>query len=261
MITSRANPQVKHVRRLLSDRRYRHEHGAFVVEGVRWLGELAVAGLVPLAVYATPAWLADPANAARLAALGVMPEPVEEHVLAAMSDTETAPGVLAVVPLRPRPFPDAPRFLLILDAIATPGNLGSILRAGAAAGVEGVWLGPGCVDPYNPKVVRGSMGALLRLPVRQAEWPVIADAVRGLDVWLAAAAGGTPYTQVDWRRPAALLIGSESAGAGREAAALATGRVTIPMRDATESLNAAVAAGILLFEAARGRHDGERSRA
>jgi TrmH family RNA methyltransferase len=101
------------------------------------------------------------------------------------------------------------------------------------------------------------MGAVLRLPLRQAAWPVIAEAVRGLDIWLAAASGGAAYTRVDWRRPAALLIGSEASGAGPEAEALATGRVTIPMRDETESLNAAVAAGILLFEAARQREEAD----
>jgi TrmH family RNA methyltransferase len=173
--------------------------------------------------------------------------------MAAMSDTETAPGVLAVLPIAPRPLPAAPSLLVILDSVANPGNLGSILRTAAAAGVDGVLLGPGCVDAYNPKVVRGSMGAVLRLPVWAENWEVIGRLAAGLDVWLAAARDGTTYTAVDWHRPSALLIGSEAQGAGAQAERLATGRVTIPMRDETESLNAAMAAGILLFEAARQR--------
>lgn len=253
MITSRSNSQVKHVRRLVAERKYRYEQGAFVVEGTRWMREIVAAGLRPLALYCTPAWASTDANSALLEQTGVAITLVEDHVLATMSDTDTAPGVLAVVPMRPQPFPVSPSFLLILDAISTPGNLGAILRAAAAAGVEGVLLGPGSVDPYNPKVVRGSMGALLRLPVEIAEWTVIASRSRGMAIWLAAASGGTPYTAVDWKRPSALLIGSEAQGAGDAAGRLATGRVTIPMRDATESLNAAVAAGILLFEAARQR--------
>lgn len=251
MITSRANAQVKHVRRLVSDRRYRHEQGAFVVEGTRWLRELLAAALVPRALFATAAWAE--ANAELLSHIGTPATLVEDHVMEIMGDTDAPPGVLAVVAMQPRPIPPEPSLLLILDAVSTPGNLGTILRAAAAAGADGVLLGPGCVDPYNPKVVRGSMGALLRLPVQSADWPTIAGRVRGMDVWLAAAAGGTPYAAIDWRRPAAILIGSEAQGAGDDATRLATGRVTIPMADATESLNAAIAAAVLLFEAARQR--------
>jgi TrmH family RNA methyltransferase len=254
MITSRANPQVKYVRRLLSDRRFRAAERAFVVEGTRWLRDLAAAGVAPRALYATDAWLTSNEGRALAARLGAA-VPVTEEVLAAMSDTETAPGALAVVAHEPRPWPAAPTFLLILDAVANPGNLGTILRSASAAGAEGVLLGPGCVDATNPKVVRGSMGAILRLPLRSADWPEIAQLVTALDVWLAAARDGVAYSAVDWRRPAALLIGGEAHGAGAAAEQLATGRVTIPMREATESLNAAVAAGILLFEVARQREE------
>ena len=190
MITSRSNAQVKYVRRLLAERRFRHEEGAFVVEGTRWLGELAAAGVAPRALYATPAWAAGDEEQALLAALGVEPALVEEPVMAAMSDTETASGVLAVLPMSPRPLPAAPTLLIILDAINNPGNLGTILRTAAAAGADGVLLGPGSVDPYNPKVVRGSMGAILRLPVWAENWEVIHRLTDGLDVWLAAARDG-----------------------------------------------------------------------
>lgn len=252
MITSRANPQVKYVRRLQADRRYRTGERAFVVEGTRWLRETVAAGIAPRALFATTAWMESNEGRALQAALGPA-VPVADEVMAAMSDTETAPGVLAVLPMAARPWPDAPSLLLILDAVGNPGNAGTILRAAAAAGADGVLLGPGCVDAYNPKVVRGSMGAVLRLPVRPAPWAKIGDLTTGLDVWLAAAREGVAYTAVDWRRPAAVLIGGEAHGAGDAAERLATGRVTIPMHDETESLNAALAAGIILFEAARQR--------
>jgi TrmH family RNA methyltransferase len=253
MITSRANPQVKYVRRLQADRRFRAAERAFVVEGTRWMRELVAARVRPRSFYATPAWLESNEGRALSAKLDMATISVTDEVMAAMSDTETAPGALAVLPMAPRPWPVAPSFLLILDAIANPGNLGAILRAASAAGVEGVLLGPGCVDPYNPKVVRGSMGAILRLPTRAATWAEIAEVATGLDVWLASSRDGIPHTVVDWRRPSTLLIGSEARGAGEAAERLATGRVTIPMRDETESLNAALAAAILLFEAARQR--------
>ncbi len=255
MITSRANPQVKYVRRLLTDRRYRTAEGAFVVEGTRWMRELAAAGAVPRALFATEAWLTSNEGRGLAARLGAAAVPVSDGVMAAMSDTETAPGVLAVLPIVARPWPAAPALLLILDAVANPGNLGTILRVASAAGADGVLLGPGSVDAYNPKAARGSMGALLRLPMRAADWEEIGRLAAGLDVWLAAARDGVGYAAVDWRRPAALIIGGEAHGAGAAAERLATGHVTIPMRDATESLNAALAAGIILFEAARQKAD------
>ena len=257
MITSLANPQVKYVRRLQSDRRFRANERAFVVEGTRWMRDLAAARAVPRALYATAAWLESNEGRGLSATLGAAVA-VSDEVMAAMSDTETAPGVLAVLPIVPRPWPDAPALVVILDAVGNPGNLGTILRAAGAAGADGVLLGPGCVDAYNPKVVRGSMGALLRLPVRAASWAEIDALTAGLDVWLAAADGATAYTAVDWRRPSAILIGGEAHGAGAAAGQLATGRVTIPMHDATESLNAALAAGIILFEAARQRGEREK---
>lgn len=253
MITSRANPQVKYVRRLQADRRFRAAEGAFVVEGTRWIRELVAARMAPRALYATPAWAEGNEGRSLVAALRVTAIPVIDEILAAMSDTETAPGVLAVVPMEPRPWPADPSLLLILDAPANPGNLGTILRAASAAGVDGLLLGPGSVDPYNPKAVRGSMGAILRLPVRPATWEEMAGITSGLEIWLASARDGVAYTAIDWRRPSAILIGGEAHGAGAAAERLATGRVTIPMRDETESLNAALAAGILVFEAARQR--------
>ncbi len=252
MITSRSNPQVKYVRRLQAERRYRTSEQSFVVEGTRWMREAAAAGISPRTLFATTGWMESNEGRALQAALGPA-VPVADEIMAGMSDTETSPGVLAVLPMAPRPWPNAPSLVLILDAVGNPGNVGTILRAAAAAGADGVLLGPGCVDPYNPKVVRGSMGAVLRLPVRLASWTEIGERAMGLDVWLAAARKGVAYTAVDWRRPAAILIGGEAHGAGDAAEQLATGRVAIPMHDATESLNAALAAGIILFEAARQR--------
>jgi TrmH family RNA methyltransferase len=253
MITSRTNSRVKYVRRLQADRRFRYREQAFVVEGARWLSELARSAASPREVYCTIEWQESAANEALLARLAVPVTPVDPAVMAEMSDTETASGVLAVVPFITRYLPDNPSLLLILDAVANPGNLGTMLRTAAAGGVDGVFLGPGCVDPYNPKVVRGSMGAHLRLPFAAMNWAEIARAVEGMAVWLAVAEDGEVYSDVDWRRPSALIVGSEAAGANAAARDVATGLATIPMDDQTESLNAAVAAAVILFEAARQR--------
>lgn len=253
MITSLNNDKVKHVRRLQADRRYRAREGAFVVEGTRWLADAVQQQVTPLALFYTTEWRAQAGHAEILHQIDTAVQAVSDEVMAAMSDTETPSGVLAILPMRSLPLPTQPGLLLILDEIRDPGNLGTMLRTAAAAGVDGVLLSPGCVDPYNPKAVRAGMGAHLRLPVYQQDWPEIAEASRGLQVWLATAEGTLPYTAVNWRQPSALIVGSEAHGAGRAAAALASGAIYIPMYAATESLNAAVAAGVILFEAARQR--------
>lgn len=163
------------------------------------------------------------------------------------------PGGRAVIPMPQRPLPDKPTLLLVLDEVSTPGNLGTMLRTAGAAGADGVLLGPGCVDLYNPKVVRGSMGAHLRLPVHSQSWAEIAKTVRGMQVWVATVQAERPYTAARFGSspPRSSLAARRPARARRPA--LATGHITIPMHAATESLNAAMAAGIILFEAARQR--------
>ena len=154
--------------------------------------------------------------------------------------------------LRP-PLPTKATLLLILDRISDPGNLGSIMRTALATGVGGLLLSPGCVDVYNPKVVRSSMGAHLYLAMLVAEWSEIATRVGDLKVRLATTGAKQAYYEVDWRRPSALIIGNEAIGPGMEASDLATEEIMIPMPGSTESLNAAVAAGIILSEAIRQR--------
>jgi TrmH family RNA methyltransferase len=169
--------------------------------------------------------------------------------MAACTGTKTPQGIVAVVP---RLQLEAKRGLvLILDGLRDPGNLGTILRSAEAAGVGQVILPPGTVDPYNPKVVRGAMGAHFRLPVTSMDWPAIAGRLAGRQIWLADASAETPYDTVDWGLAAGLIVGGEAAGAGESAMALATGRVGIPMAGGAESLNAAMAATVLLFEAAK----------
>jgi TrmH family RNA methyltransferase len=253
MITSLANAKVKYVQRLQADKRFRTREKAFVIEGTRWLAELIHLAQPAKLVFYTEEWRNTANHHEILGQLDAPTLPVSDPLMAAMSDTQTPPGVLAVVPILPRPLPVQPSLLLILDAVTNPGNLGTMLRTAGAAGVDGLLLAPGCVDAYNPKVVRGSMGAHLRLPIHELTWPEITNLVAGLQVWLAAADGDRRYSDVNWRVPSALIIGSEASGESAEGRQVAHGRIAIPMHTATESLNAAVAAGIILFEAARQR--------
>jgi TrmH family RNA methyltransferase len=253
MISSLSNPRVKYVRRLQADRRFRSSQKKFVVEGTRWVQELLSNTPLLGDIYYTETWLAQAGQGNPIIQAAVSMQSVTEEVMAAMSATETPPGILATVAINPPPVPSRPSLMLILDGITNPGNLGTMLRTAAAAGVDSALLSTGCVDSYNPKVVRGSMGALLRLPVRQLEWHEIARATEEMRVWVAAAAGEMSYSEVDWRQPSALIVGNEAHGASAAAFALADGSVSIPMGAETESLNAAVAAGIIMFEAARQR--------
>jgi TrmH family RNA methyltransferase len=255
MITSPANPRVRLVRALQSRRKARGKEQQFVIEGVRLAEEALRAG--PRADFVFYVDQLDARGRAALDGLrgqGAAVAEVTAEVMAACSDDETPPGLLAVLPIPPpQPFVVLPSaFLLVVDRLADPGNLGAILRTAAAAGVGAVFLSPGTVDAYNPKVVRSAMGAHFRLPIRQAGWPEIQAALAGRRVYLAAAAGGQSYHRVDWTLPAALIVGGEAEGASEAAERLADARVSIPMPGGGESLNAAVAAGILLFEALRG---------
>lgn len=254
MITSTANARVKLVRTLLDDRQARQRQRRWCLEGVRLLEEGLAADLPFEFVFFAP----DEAGGARrrvllqtLQARGVACEPVAPHVLHAASDTVTPQGVLAVAPWpAARPIPTS-GLLLILDRLADPGNLGTILRTALAAGCAGVVLTPGSVDLYNPKVVRSAMGAHLRLPLLAAGgWEQISGVIGSRPLWLADPQGSVVYDAVDWTVPSALIIGGEAAGAGAAARAAASGRAVIPMA-AGESLNAAAAAAVFCFEAAR----------
>ena len=253
MISSLANTKVKYIRRLQAEKRFRLRENRFVVEGTRWITEPIQLRRVPEIVFYTNEWLETAGNEPILQQLSGPQQVVSEQVMQAMSDTKSAPGILALLPVEPLPFPEQLAFLLILDRVTNPGNLGTMLRTAGAAGVEGVILGPGCVDAYNPKAVRGGMGAHLRLPIQTASWAEIRQLTAGMDVWLAAADGERWYTAVSWTQPSALIIGGEASGAGSKARQLATSAIAVPMHAATESLNAAVAAAVILFEAARQR--------
>lgn len=258
MITSAANPRVRAIRELHSQRG-RQEQRAYLVEGIRLTEEALDADLPLQAVYVHTARLsATPRGAAllaRLQSLHPAPEEMSSTAISAAADTETPQGVLAVLPLPPRPpAPSGSGLAVVLDGMQDPGNLGTILRTALAAGVGAVITTPGCADVYAPKTVRAGMGAHFRLPVLPAvPWCELAGMLAGRKVLLAVTQGGVPYSLVDWREPTAVVIGGEAQGVGPEARALATAEVSIPMSSGVESLNAAVAAGVLLFEAFRQR--------
>ncbi len=256
MLTSPSNPKIKLVRSL-ARRHAREEAKQFVVEGVRLIEEAVGAGIVPALVFFTASAHGDRRARILLEKIGKSTREVHEvsdAVMREIASTETPQGILAVVPFPELAISSQPDFILILDAVRDPGNLGAILRSARAAGIDLAMFAPGTVDAYNDKVVRAAMGAHFSMPIRSASWDEIAEQVRHIQrVYLADAQGETEYTRADWSRPMALIVGGEAEGASEPARKIATARVRIPMRGDAESLNAAMAATVLMFEATRAR--------
>ena len=250
VITAARNPTLALVRSL-HRRDRRQAERAFVVEGRVAVLDALATGAVPRLVLIRAG--DAPASAAlppRLPARLVAPALFDQ-----LSEVETPQGLLAVFPMPALPLPPRGTPLsLVLDQIRDPGNLGTLLRTAAGAGVDAVYLTAASVDPYNPKVVRAAMGAHFRLPIRPLDDTTRAEVIRRCPLRVIADGHASlAYDRIDWRHPAAVIIGAEAAGVGPEGRALGTTSVAIPLAAGVESLNAGVAGAIILFEAARQR--------
>ena len=256
MITSTHNSKIQSIRKLQAQSRARREEQLLVAEGVRLCEEALAAGWpAQMVIYTADLSERGAALLEGFAAQGAAIEQVSAQVMRSASDTQTPQGILAVLPQRSLPLPQPLELAFIPDGVRDPGNLGTMLRTAEAASVGAVFLPPGMVDVFAPKVVRSAMGAHFRLPIYALSWEDIEHQIHaaGLRVIVAAVGAGTDYTQADLRSPLALVIGSEAEGVGQKARLLADEQVQIPMPGRAESLNAAVAAGILLFESIRQR--------
>jgi RNA methyltransferase, TrmH family len=272
MISSSSN---KHVQELhaLHTLKGRESAGAFLIEGPHVLDAALDAHVLPRLILYDPEALERTAQGRRT--LGHIEE-ARAHGVEALeatgaaieraSDTRTPQGVVASVALaditadkvRARRRGRARPLLVVLDAITDPGNMGTILRSSLAADVDEVLIAPGCADPLSPKVVRAGAGAHFYLPVRTglswdeiSAWLYGAPSVR--QILLAEAEGTRAYDSFNLTVRTALVICNEAHGASTEAARLSKLHVSIPMWNKVESLNAAVAASVILFEAARQR--------
>ncbi|NPA06750.1 MAG: RNA methyltransferase [Chloroflexi bacterium] len=253
-IRSRHNPKIRWVARLLKQRSARQREGLTVIEGIRLAEAALQAGVHPrLVLVAEDLSPRGRAVVDAWAAQGVEVWTVARSVFNALSATQTPQGLLAVIPRQGPPWPEQPSFVLVLDAIQDPGNMGTLLRTAWAAGVEGVWVAPGSVDPWAPKVLRAGMGAQFHVPVQEADWAHIDAATHGMARFLAAVRAGRPYDELPGRERIALALSNEARGASKAARAWATEAVHIPMPGGAESLNVAVAGGILMFEVVRQR--------
>lgn len=246
-ITSRKNPIISHIRRLSADRAFRRDAGEFLGDGLKLLEE-AVRWNAPLtAVVTTPGVSPPPVE-------GVRKIEVPEDVMASISPAKTPQGALFLAKLpeiRPPERLAGDRWL-ILDGLQDPGNVGTIWRTADALGADGLVLVNRCADPWSPKTVRATMGACFRLPVYEteaAELPGLLERSR-LSLYAAALREDTADIKTVRLSRCAVVIGSEGRGVSPELLRLSEGTVKIPMRARCESLNAAAAAAIVLWEMA-----------
>jgi len=254
MISSIQNSKIKRIRLLQTQSRSRKKELAFIVEGVRLLEEAQNTYQVPELVIYTPDL--DPRGQKLVEAFleqNVPCEEVSEQVIKAASDTETPQGILAILPLKPLLLPEETDFLIIADEIRDPGNLGTLLRTAQAAGVDGFLLSPGTVDPFSPKVIRAGMGTHFRLPILSCSWEKIREITNGLTIFGADMKEGSRIWDADLNLPLALILGGEAHGPGKHSRDLADAWMHIPMTDGSESLNAAAAGAVLMFEVLRQR--------
>jgi TrmH family RNA methyltransferase len=254
MITSTANARVQWIRSLQRKRRARQAEGLFVIEGTR-LGEEALrAGVTPRLVAHVPQ-LDDRTSTLvhTFARRGASILTVSDRVMETCTSTESPQGFVAVVPFLLSPGLPRLTLAVIADGIADPGNLGTLLRTAWAAGVDAVFLSPGTVDVYNPKVVRSAMGVHFHLPLVSDVNEAILERLGTLPLWLAQPRGGLAYHQLEARQPLALVIGQEAHGPSDFWRKRAAGAVSVPMEGKVESLNAAIAAAVILFEVRRQR--------
>ena len=289
MITSAANKKVKNIAALLSRSRERKKQGVFVVEGIKMFTEAPIDRILEIYIEETLfkevlAGKADEEFVRKLDQItGCLPkkdgkscvakdngisvefEIVRDDIFRKMSDTQTPQGILCVVKRMDEAFEDLireaqrreePGLYLVLEDIQDPGNLGTMIRAGEGAGVSGIIMSDKTVDVYNPKTIRATMGSIYRVP-----FCYVSDLHRcikdlqecDIQVFAAHLKGEESYDLQDYCRSVAFLIGNEGNGLKDETAELADTYIKIPMLGKVESLNAAIAATLLVYEAARQR--------
>ena len=243
----------------LRRRKAREKHDLFVAEGVRAVEELVRSDLVVRGALVAPQLREAPRGEALIRALQSRNVPLEEVApleFASAAETESPQGVIAIGEIPKRGFDsvsaDWKGIILILDAVQDPGNVGTILRTASALGVAATVAMPGTVDLWNAKVVRSGMGAHFKHPMFSATWNELDSFRKRTDFHvLAADASGTDVASIKPGSRAALVVGNEGSGLSPEARSRASHIVSLPIQPNVESLNVAVATGILLYALAR----------
>lgn len=258
-ITSSQNPLLKELKALRA-RKYREEKGLYTIEGIRFVEE-ALKEQAPIKKVIVSEKLetvnGGKALLLKLQTLGIDAVMLPDKLFAEVSDTENPQGVMAMVGMEEKPLDVIlykSDFIVVLDSVQDPGNMGTIIRTADAAGAGGVVLSSGCVDVYNPKALRSTMGSVFHIPVcRNSSLPELTTQLKqqGFKVCASHLQGTVPYYELSKPGKIAIIIGNEANGISDESAELADMLVRIPMPGRAESLNASVAAALLMYEVVR----------
>lgn len=256
LITSKDNAKIKYVKKLLSSSSFRRKEGLFVAEGKRLCKDAALSGAeVALALFSEDFCREHPSDTKELSGCAKQSFYVRNSIFSVLSDTKTPQGVLFVIKTLDKPI-DFDKMnkngkIVALESIQDPSNLGTIFRSAEAFGVDLVVLSDDCCDLYSPKVIRGSMGALFRQAVYIADdLPAFIRRFSESGMSFAAVLDrdSAPLTAIRFSAPCLVCIGNEGSGLSEETTASCSKKVFIPMRGDAESLNAAAAASILMWE-------------
>lgn len=252
LISSRDNGLFKSLKKLAHSARERRKAGKALLDGVHliiaYLERIGSPEVLALAHSAQD----KPEIRMLLQRLPeVTPVVLSDAMFQELTPVESPTGVLALVAVPEFPLPQALQCIVLLEAVQDPGNLGSILRSAAAAGVEAAYLSPGCADAWSPKVLRGGMGAHFALSIREGVDLVAAARTFSGEVVVASLQSEMSLFDLDLSGAVAFVIGNEGAGVSQDLQQAATRRVRIPMPGAVESLNAAAAAAVCFFERVR----------
>jgi len=249
-ITSTSNPLVKQLRALVSSKKARQESERFLVEGWR--------GIQTLIDHPGKQYCIERLVLAEKWSGGTLPGSIEtirmpDHVFDTISDVRNAQGILAEVRHIPKhtELPESGR-LLLLDNVRDPGNFGTLIRSAVGAGFDRILLYGTCVEVFNPKVIRSSMGTFASVDIQQTDPETLTDLKKqGYQLYATTGLEGANLYETVFGSKTILAVGSEANGLSDEILTLATQKITIPLMDACESLNAAVAGSICMFQIAQ----------
>lgn len=258
MITSTSNKKIKELVAMVKKNSIGKKKNAYIIEGIRMFSELKAEEI--LEVFVSESF--ENENKSLLKNIFPEYETVSDRVFDSISDTKTPQGVLAVAKRKEYTLEGIlknagrPLSLLILDGLQDPGNLGTLVRAGEGAGVSGIIMSENTVDIYNPKVIRSTMGSIFRVPfIYVKDLKEVIDKLnsKGISVYASSLEGAMEYDRPDYKKDIAFIIGNEAAGISKEILDITDKKIKIPMLGEVESLNAAVAGSILMYEALRQR--------
>lgn len=258
-IESVQNPKVKEWAKL-QKRKGREQAGAFMIEGEHLVEEAIKHGARIEALLLSESYKAQDAIDQFVHTHKAKCFTVSRSVMKKLAETETPQGIIAIARIESVDTEllwSESRFLLLLDAIQDPGNLGAMIRTADAAGVDGIILGKGTVDLFNAKVIRSTMGSIFHVPIVQEDLVSIMEKLRKHYHYTFVAASlkdAVPYDQVAYDEPIGVVIGNEANGVSDDVLEACSTKAKIPIYGQAESLNAAIAAGIMIYEAARQRN-------